>query len=70
MYYQCIQCFLGYFLGNQTKTGNKVKSYGDHRIAMMLGIAGLLSEGTTVIEGAEHASVSYPNFWDEIDKNN
>tara|TARA_B100000073_G_scaffold89902_1_gene70795 strand:+ start:1060 stop:2373 length:1314 start_codon:yes stop_codon:yes gene_type:complete len=51
-------------------TGNKVESYGDHRIAMMLGIAGLLSEGTTVIEGAEHASVSYPNFWDEIDKNN
>ena len=47
--------------------GNEVESYGDHRIAMMLGIAGLLSDETTIIEGAEHASVSYPNFWDEIE---
>tara|TARA_B100000530_G_scaffold159960_2_gene100754 strand:+ start:79 stop:1392 length:1314 start_codon:yes stop_codon:yes gene_type:complete len=47
--------------------GNQVESYGDHRIAMMLGIAGLLSDKTTIIEGAEHASVSYPNFWDEIE---
>jgi len=50
--------------------GNSVESQGDHRIAMMLGIAGLLAEKETIVNGAEHAKVSYPNFWDEIKKIN
>ena len=53
--------------GNNVLTGNSVKSYGDHRIAMSMAIAGLISEGKTVISGAESAAISYPLFWDTID---
>ena len=47
--------------------GSEVNSHGDHRIAMMLGIAGLTIEGKTTITNAEAANISYPNFWDQID---
>jgi 3-phosphoshikimate 1-carboxyvinyltransferase len=46
-----------------------VDSHGDHRLAMAWGIAGMLCEGTSgtsVIEGAEAAAVSYPRFFDEL----
>ncbi len=39
------------------------RSHGDHRLAMTLGVAGLLAEGATVVQEAEAASVSYPSFW-------
>ena len=42
-------------------------SHGDHRLAMTLGIAGLLAGGQTEVNGAEDASVSYPGFWDDLD---
>jgi 3-phosphoshikimate 1-carboxyvinyltransferase len=47
--------------------GARVDSRGDHRVAMALGIAGLLARGTTEIEGAECASISYPGFWDQLE---
>jgi 3-phosphoshikimate 1-carboxyvinyltransferase len=37
-------------------------SHGDHRIAMMLAVAGLIASGQTVIEGVECAQISYPGF--------
>ena len=43
------------------------RSHGDHRLAMTLGIAGLLARGETEVRGAETASVSYPGFWDDLD---
>ena len=46
--------------------GNAVMSHGDHRIAITMGIAGLLATGTTTIDEAEIAKVSYPNFWDDL----
>jgi 3-phosphoshikimate 1-carboxyvinyltransferase len=42
--------------------GAEVESYGDHRIAMALAVAGLTAEGETVINDAECASVTYPAF--------
>jgi len=42
-------------------------SHGDHRLAMTLGIAGLLAKGEAEIRGAEVASISYPGFWDDLD---
>ncbi|MEC2520376.1 3-phosphoshikimate 1-carboxyvinyltransferase, partial [Bacillus cereus] len=48
--------------------GNTVNSYGDHRIGMMLAIAGCLAEGKTIIEDAEAVGVSYPTFFDELQK--
>lgn len=43
-------------------------SHGDHRLAMTLGVAGLLARGETEIRGAETASISYPGFWDDMEK--
>lgn len=42
--------------------GAVVKSYGDHRIAMALAIAGLIAKGKTTIEKAECISTSFPQF--------
>lgn len=42
--------------------GAAVESAGDHRIAMMLALAGLLAEGDTVVKGAECIGVSFPEF--------
>ena len=47
-------------------TGGDGRSYGDHRIAMLLAVAGLLARGETTIDGAEAASVTYPSFWDDL----
>lgn len=44
--------------------GGRVDSHGDHRIAMSLAIAGLVSRGETEICNAEAVSISYPEFWD------
>ena len=44
--------------------GAVLESYGDHRIAMALAVAGLAAEGETVIRGAECAAVTYPAFFD------
>lgn len=43
--------------------GAVVESFADHRIAMSLAVAALLSEGETVISGAEAVDISFPNFW-------
>ncbi|PKB84323.1 MAG: 3-phosphoshikimate 1-carboxyvinyltransferase [SAR202 cluster bacterium Io17-Chloro-G9] len=41
-------------------------SHRDHRLAMALGVAGLVSQGETAINGAEDASISYPTFWEHL----
>ncbi len=48
--------------------GCRVKSYGDHRLAMMLAVAGLLATGETEIGNAEAVLVSYPEFWRELER--
>lgn len=53
--------------GTKTLTGSYVNSYGDHRIAMAMGIAGLIGKGKTVVSGAEAAAISYPDFWKILD---
>lgn len=42
--------------------GTRVNSHGDHRIAMLLYIAGLSAEGVTEIENFECVSISFPSF--------
>ncbi|MBU0599324.1 MAG: 3-phosphoshikimate 1-carboxyvinyltransferase [bacterium] len=42
--------------------GNKVTSHGDHRIAMTLIIAGLVSRGETTVEDIECLNTSFPQF--------
>jgi 3-phosphoshikimate 1-carboxyvinyltransferase len=43
-----------------------VRSFDDHRIAMAMGVAGLVAHGATPINDAECAKVSFPGFWDEL----
>jgi 3-phosphoshikimate 1-carboxyvinyltransferase len=47
--------------------GAAVESFGDHRVAMALAVAGLLAEGETEIAGSECAAISYPGFWDDLE---
>jgi len=54
--------------GKQQFRGARVDSFGDHRIAMAFAVAGLVSDGETVIENAEAASVSFPEFYDLLDQ--
>ena len=53
-------------LGGERLRGGEVQSFGDHRIAMTMAVAGLLAQGETVVGGAEAAGVSYPSFWDTL----
>ncbi|MFN7999091.1 MAG: 3-phosphoshikimate 1-carboxyvinyltransferase [Bryobacteraceae bacterium] len=45
-----------------------VDSFGDHRIAMAFSIAALCADAETAIEGAEAASVSFPEFYDTLER--
>jgi 3-phosphoshikimate 1-carboxyvinyltransferase len=47
--------------------GARVASFGDHRVAMALAVAGLLADGETEIEDAECVAISYPGFWDQLE---
>lgn len=48
--------------------GAAIDSRGDHRIAMAAAVAGLVAGGETVIRGAECASISYPSFFDTLNR--
>ncbi len=49
-------------------TGCEVESYRDHRIAMALCIAGLISEGETSVNQVDSATISYPGFDKSLEK--
>lgn len=51
-----------------TLRGARVAGYDDHRIIMALSVAGLLAEGTTTIENAEHVDVSFPGFFGVLEE--
>ena len=48
--------------------GGRVQAGGDHRIAMLGAIAGLVSSEGVEIEGAESVGVSFPGFYDLLDQ--
>ena len=47
--------------------GATVESYDDHRIAMAMGVAGLVAKGRTSVVDADCAKVSFPDFWTTLD---
>jgi len=49
--------------GNQQMHGAEIDSANDHRIAMAFSIAALRATGDTQIDGAEDASISFPEFF-------
>lgn len=52
--------------GTGSLKGAVVSSSGDHRLAVMLGVAGLLASGETVIRNSSVVGVSYPRFWHDL----
>lgn len=54
--------------GKQKFRAANVDSFHDHRIAMAFAIAGLAADGTTVIDNAEAASVSFPEFYSTLEQ--
>ena len=53
--------------GGQQLHGAIIDSGGDHRIAMAFSIAALRADGETMIQGAESADISFPEFFDLLD---
>ena len=52
--------------GRQNFRAAEFDSFGDHRVAMAFAVAALRAKGESVINGAEAASVSFPEFWDTL----
>ncbi len=51
-------------LGKGSLRGAMCSTWGDHRIAMAIAVAGSRADGVTEIEDAECVSVSFPGFFD------
>jgi 3-phosphoshikimate 1-carboxyvinyltransferase len=54
--------------GRQKFRAAEIDSFGDHRIAMAFAVAALAADGQTVIHEAEAASVSFPEFWETLER--
>lgn len=52
--------------GRQQLRGGETDSHGDHRIAMACAVAALRASGPVLIQNADAASVSFPEFWDTL----
>jgi 3-phosphoshikimate 1-carboxyvinyltransferase len=55
-------------VGPTALRGAPADSLGDHRLAMTFAIAGLVASGTTTINEPASAGISYPGFFDEIER--
>ena len=59
----------GFIINGPTKLkGATVESFDDHRIAMMLSIAGLIAEGETEILNSDCVKISFANFYEVLKK--
>ena len=54
--------------GNQKVHGAELESFEDHRIAMAFTVAALRAEGETVIHHPECVAISYPAFFDDLER--
>ncbi len=54
--------------GQSPLCGTRIKTYGDHRIAMSFAIAGLNADGNTTFDDEGCVTVSYPSFFQDIEK--
>src|ERR1017187_10430371 len=52
--------------GRQKFRAAEFDSFGDHRIAMAFAVAARRADGRSVIENADAASVSFPEFWSTL----
>jgi 3-phosphoshikimate 1-carboxyvinyltransferase len=56
--------------GNQKLHGAVTESHLDHRVAMSIAIAALVADGETTINNADCVAISFPDFYDILDKLN
>lgn len=56
----------GLIIRKSVLKGCQVSGHGDHRVVMALAVAGLNTEGYTVIDSAEAIDVTFPQFLDLI----
>lgn len=54
--------------GGQQLHGAEINSGGDHRIAMAFSVAALRATGDTIIRGAESAAISFPEFFNLLER--
>jgi 3-phosphoshikimate 1-carboxyvinyltransferase len=54
--------------GKQTFRAAAFDSFGDHRIAMAFAVAALRGDGDSTIDNSEAASVSFPEFWNLLER--
>ena len=54
--------------GGQQLRGAELDSFGDHRIAMAFTVAALAAQGESLLHNSEAAVVSFPAFFEELDK--
>lgn len=52
--------------GGKPLTGTTVECFDDHRIAMAMGVAGLVATGETTIVDPACAEISFPDFWRQL----
>jgi 3-phosphoshikimate 1-carboxyvinyltransferase len=48
--------------------GALLDSAGDHRLAMTFAVAGLIARGETQIANADCVDISYPTFWQDLER--
>ncbi len=48
--------------------GAEIDTHGDHRIAMAFAVAALGADGATTIQDADCAAVSFPDFFDSLER--
>jgi 3-phosphoshikimate 1-carboxyvinyltransferase len=48
--------------------GAEIDPHGDHRIAMAFAVAALAANGPTLIHNADCAAVSYPTFYEDLER--
>ena len=53
--------------GRQPLKGAELDSFGDHRLAMALAVAGLVATGETLIRNADCVEISFPGFFEMLD---
>lgn len=54
--------------GKQALYGTITESHLDHRVAMSIAIAGLTAQGETIINNADCVGISFPSFYELLDK--
>ena len=54
--------------GGRPLHGTVIDSHLDHRIAMSFAVASLIADGTTEILGSDCVNISYPTFYQDLQR--